>query len=54
MNLDNLEFKLIALLALGVVAFIVAEYVLDRWWQRLWRRSEPKKRHDPWTDRTGI
>jgi len=54
MNLDTIVILVIALLILGVLGIVVAEHVLDRWWQRLWKRSEPKKRRDPWTDRTGI
>ena len=54
MSLDSLAILAIALVILGTVAIIAAEYVLGRWWQRLWKRAEPKKRRDPWTDRTGI
>jgi hypothetical protein len=54
MNLDTFSVVVVALVGLGFVAIVVMELVLDRWWQRLWKRPEPKKHRDPWSDRTGI
>jgi hypothetical protein len=54
MSLDAIALAVVVVIGLAFVLITVGDVLLHRLWVRLWKRSDPEKPRDPWTDRTGI